>query len=176
MPGTRGAPPASNATHPRSAVRRRIALLLLTVLFGGQGCYSYHLAEIPSLRVGEQIRVALPADEYQRLVPGAEASGPRRLEGTFSGLTADSLVLSVWIGQDHPGTRLANARQDVFIPREDLAQVENRRFSGKRTALLVGGMVAAMAVLFNSVGFVDIFGSGGSTNIPQGPSPAPVFR
>jgi len=126
--------------------------------------------------VGEQVRVALPADEYRQLVPGAEASGPRRLEGRFSGLTADSLVLSVWIGQDYPGTRLANARQDVFIAREDLAQVENRRFSGKRTALLVGGMVAAMAVLFNSVGFVDIFGSGGGTTQPPGPSPAPVLR
>lgn len=168
-------PEAAAPTHP--ATRRRIAILLLAVLIGGQACYTYHPTPLPSLAVGEQIRVALGEDEVARLLPEAKASGPRRLEGRFSGFTADSLVMSVWTGQGHAGTPLAASHQDVFIPREHVALVETRAFSGKRTALLVTGIVAAAVVLFNSVGFVDIFGSGDAgTPPPPGPSPAPVFR
>lgn len=178
MPTTRPSVPGAvpTTTRPRAG-RRRIALVLLAVFLAGQGCYNYHLTDLPSLTIGDQIRVALGEDDYARLVPGAEGSGGRRLEGRFSGLSADSVVLSVWIGQGQTGTPLASARQDVFIPREDVARVESRRFSTRSTVFLVGGIVAAMAVLFNSVGFVDIFGGGDAgTPPPPGPSPAVIGR
>lgn len=154
----RSALPSPPPPARTGSARRGLGLLLLSIFLVGQGCYSYHVVELQGLTPGDRIRV--------------ELDHPPPVEGTFSSLTADSLVVSVWIGQGQTGTPLARAHEDIFIPRGAVESVAGRRLSHGRTALFAGGIVAAFALLFTSIG-IDVFGSGGSTS-PPSPSPAIV--
>jgi hypothetical protein len=144
------------------------------VLALGQGCYGYRATELPSLVPGEEVRVELNEAEYRRVAPGAALVGANRLEGRFAGLTEDSLLLSVWIGEAYRGTPFESAYQDVPIPRSDVARVENRQLSRTRTALVSVGVAALIAVLIDSVGLVEIFGGGRGGDLPGPPEPDPL--
>jgi len=155
--------------HPRW----RRALLLLAVLATGQGCYSYHAAELPSLVPPEEIRVELEQAEFRRVAPGASMVGPPRVEGRFSRLAQDSLVVSVWIGDAYRGTPFESTYQDISIPLAEILRVENRKLSRSRTALVAAGAVTLIAVLIDGIGFVDIFGGGGDDGPPVPPEGDP---
>jgi hypothetical protein len=153
-------------SHPRQVV-----LSLLLVLAAGQGCYRYHAVQLPGLETGEDVRIELRQAEYRRIAPGSAFGGPGRMKGRFGGVRQDSLVLSVWIGEGYQGTPFASAFQDLVIPLADVVAVENRQLSKGRTGVVAAGVVALAAVLIDSVGLVEIFGSGGGEGPPQPPEP-----
>ena len=165
-------PPAARS----GATRRHVALLLLSVLLGGQGCYSYHVVELQGVTPGEEIRVQLGEAEYRRVAPGGGAAGPRRVEGRFASVTPDTLVMSVWIGKNFAGTPFASSYQDIQIPRGDIEVTENRQLSKGRTTLVGVGMAALIVVLIDSIGLVQVFGSGGDGGPPLPPAGTLIGR
>lgn len=162
---------AQAGTEPARRHRRVVAAALLPVLAVGQGCYSYHVTDLQSLTPDEEIRVSLDAAEYRRVAPGGSMAGPQRIEGRFAGLKEDSLIVAVWIGESYVGTPFASAYQDIMIPREEVVGVEHRQLSKGRTALVTAGSLALIAVLIDSVGLVQVFGSGGGDGPPDPPEP-----
>lgn len=155
----------------RSApARRRPVLALLTAVVAAQGCYSYRTTELPQLISGEQVRVELGNEGQRTLVPGtAFMIGRPRLEGRFSRLTEDSVIVSVWIGEAYAGTPFESSFQDVVLPRDEVARVEHRRLDKVRTGLVAVGAVAVIAYLIDSVGVFDIFPSRGPGTPPEPP-------
>ena len=155
--------------------RRAQWLYLLAILATGQGCFSYTVTEIPRIRPQEEIRLELEDRGYRRIAPGANRNDRPRLEGRLARVDSDSLTVSVWIGEAYLGTPFQSAYQDIVIPLHDVRAVETRRLSRKRTALTTVGTVALIALLIDSIGFLDIFGDGGVGEQPPDP-PTQGFR
>ncbi len=151
-----------------------MALLLLSVR-GGQGCYGDHVVDLQGVTPGEEIRIQLDRQD-RRVAPGGAAAGPRRLEGRFGSVTADTLVMSVWIGKNFAGTPFASSYQDIQIPLGDIEVTENRQLSKGRTALVGVGMAALITVLIDSIGLVQVFGSGGDGDPPLPPAGTLIGR
>lgn len=149
--------------------RRRRGIVLFTALAAGQGCYTYHPAELGSLVPPEEIRVELDEAEYRKVAPGGSMVGPPRVEGKFARVAGDSLVMSVWIGDAYRGTPFESSYQDVSIPLGEVVRTESRRLSRGRTALASAGAVAIIAVLIDSIGLVDIFRGWGDDDLPTPP-------
>jgi hypothetical protein len=145
---------------------RRAALAALPVLFASQGCYSYHVTQLPALTPGEQVRLEL-GNQGQGTLP--ENLGRRRFEGRLARLTQDSVIVSIWIGEAYAGTPFESTYQDLVLPRVAVARVENRQIDKVRTALLGVGTVAVIAYLIRSVGAFDIFAGRGSEDPPTPP-------
>ena len=141
------------------------------------GCSSYRPIELTSVAPGEEIRVVVrderPADRYRR--PGADAlfkasAVPTfEIEGDLVRLTSDSLTLSIWIGRDYLGTPFETVREEVALPRSEVVRVERRTFSRGRTALLVAGVTAAIVVLIDRIGTVEVSGGSGDDGPPRPP-------
>lgn len=156
--------------------RRRAVVALLPVLMAAPGCYSYRATELPQLTPGEQVRVELGAEGQRTTVPGtAFMLGRPRLEGRFSRLTEDSVIVAVWIGEAYAGTPFEASFQDVMLPRAEVFRVEHRQLDRVRTGLVAAGAVAVIAYLIDSVGVFDIFPARGP-GTPQDPPETLISR
>ena len=58
-----------------------------------------------------------------------------------------------------------------MVPLDDVRRVEARRLSPRRTALVAGATVALIVVLIDSIGLVNVLGSGGGEFVPDPPDP-----
>ena len=151
------------------AVRPVAPAGLLLLLAVTQGCYGYHTTELPRLTPGEEVRLEL-ADRERTRIPGTSAMiGQRRFEGRFARLTEDSVIVSVWIGQAYAGTPFEATYQDVVLPRDEVARVENRQLDKIRTGLMAAGAVAVIAYLIDTIGVFEIFPGGGGEAPPAPP-------
>jgi hypothetical protein len=86
-------------------------------------------------------RVALAA------VPEDFPTGGSFLTGRIVGFAADSVVLRVPVTRGASGFGTAELRQDLYIPRSGIMDVERREVSGVRTGLAVAGAAGAGAAL-----------------------------
>ncbi|HEX7051775.1 MAG TPA: hypothetical protein VF188_16335 [Longimicrobiales bacterium] len=143
----------------RRAHRRGVAFIAIAAA-AGPACYSYHPAELAHVQPGEQVRVVLEDAGYRRIAPAAAADAEPRLEGRFQGATADSLALSIWIGQAYRGTPFQTAHQTVQLPRDEVIRIERREISTLRTALTAAGVVGVLAYLIANI-----------TSSPEAPIP-----
>jgi hypothetical protein len=134
------------------------------------GCYRYAPAEPAGIVPEAEIRVTLNDQGYRTILPGSAEVGRRTVEGRLVELTADTLAISVWIGEAYRGTPFETTYQRVPIPRADVVLVENRRLSKPRTALLAAGVMAVIVTLIDQLDVVRIFGDGDPTP-PDPPSP-----
>lgn len=179
MPRTKSHEPAPPRVRRRflSRMRRHAAsIVFLLVLPFSQGCYSYHTTSLPQVQPEEEIRITLEEQGYRRVAPGAGLNSAPRVEGRFGGMTGDSLTLRVWIGEAYAGTPFYSTYQNVMLPLNEVQRVEHRRLSKGRTAAVAAGVLVGIGALIESVGWIDVFGSGDENGPPDPPEPVLSFR
>ena len=122
----------------------RLALPFVLAL---PGCYAYHTIPAASAAPGQTVRVTLSAEEALRQQETV-GSLRQRVEGEVVEKGADgSLGLTVPRPPSSPSQR-TGLNTFVALPPSSIVQVEAKRFSVGRTALLAGaGAAAAVAVL-----------------------------
>jgi hypothetical protein len=123
------------------------------------GCFAYRAAEPAAVQPGQTIRVTLTPSGTQEVT---QQVGPRveSLDGRVIAARDSALAVSV--------TQLTRARageefwpgDSVIVPVRGVSTVEVRRLDRKRSALAVGGTLAAIFVLRRVVREAGLFGGG----------------
>ncbi|OLC07623.1 MAG: hypothetical protein AUH42_03250 [Gemmatimonadetes bacterium 13_1_40CM_70_11] len=147
-------------------MRLRLAALALPLVWG---CYSYTSlgSDAPPARADVIARLAAPTDIPLEDVTVHEVT---LLDGHVIAADGDSLVLALTRFTATSGVTYAGFGARVAIPRVRVADLQLRRVSAARTALLIGGGAAALVGIVASVG--PLFG-GGDHPPPGGPPPLP---
>jgi hypothetical protein len=122
-------------------------------------CFAYRAAEPGAVEPGQTVRVTLTPSGTQELT---QQVGPRveSLDGRVIATRDSTLAVSV--------TQLTRARageefwpgDSVMVPVRGVSGVEVRRLDRKRSALAVGGTLAAIFVLRRVVREAGLFGGG----------------
>jgi hypothetical protein len=148
--------------------------IVLLVAFGllPTGCFVYQQTDPSAVKPNQPIRVVVTNDEGLRLAREFGYGAPV-LEGAFASLSRDSLQVAVWVGKEFRATDFANARQTIPVVRQDILNVQLKRFSPKRTVLFAAGVAAVATIVLNRVGVIDLPWDEGSTSTPP---PEPDFR
>ena len=165
-----GFEPARNARKTQLLVRR-FGLLILASINGG--CFTYRPHSTELVRPNEEIRVIVTDEAALRINQQFGVSPP--FEGRLSPLGSDSFGLAVWVGRGFSGSDFATVRQTVPVLRSDILEVHRRRLSIKRTAYFTAGVVAALTVLIDRLGVIDLPWPGDSES-PVPPEPEPFRR
>jgi hypothetical protein len=82
------------------------------------------------------------------------------IEAQLIRYSSDSLFLSVSVVSDVRGVQTSWAREQLSIARDDVARVEERKLSRRRSVALGGGILLG-ALLIRAVGAAGGFGGGG---------------
>jgi hypothetical protein len=127
----------------RGLARFGIALPLLVVL---GGCFRYSSTPLASAPTNEDVRVHLSRVALAR-VPEEFPRGESYLTGRIVGVASDSVVLRVPVSRATGGFGQPNLRQDVYIPRGEIVDVERRHVNAFRTGLTVAAATAAGTAL-----------------------------
>ena len=123
------------------------------------GCFAYRAAEPARVQPGEGVRVVLNAEGSQELT---RQVGPRvtRLEGRVIGAPDSALALAVRQLMRTPASEEFWNGDSVFVPVRAVDAVSVRRLDRRRSALAVGGTLAAVYVLRRVIQEAGVFGSG----------------
>jgi hypothetical protein len=127
------------------------------------GCYTYAVVPVEQVPVGSSVRARISDAESRRLerLLGGGIGGSIRGELLVQG--SDSLLLGVRRNIGTSGHSSLHADQRVFLPRDQVFELEVRRLSKWRTASLVAaGAVAAYVLAATDLGGLASGGSGGS--------------
>jgi hypothetical protein len=145
------------------AVRALGALLLCSF---NAACYQYVAIDPGSVQPNEEVRVRITEPAATRLVKefGAYTG---LLEGQLALEGADSVSVVVAIGRAYQGMALENARQTLFLGRNEVVEVRRRQLSKGRTALATAGILAGFATLVAAVRQI------GDDNVTDEPPPPP---
>jgi hypothetical protein len=139
---------------------RRATAIAVAVLHVCTACYAYTPVKTPpapgaqvALEVTDEGRVAL----NEKIGPGVV-----RLEGTLAGVEGTELLVDAQAVKQVRGyiNDLGGVR--IRLPQQYVTRIDERRFSRKKTFLVVGGIVGAVAVFFVTKGF------GGKGTPPEG--------
>jgi hypothetical protein len=121
-----------------------LAVQLLT------GCYTYAPVDV-SLGVPTQREVAVDITDRGRFeLGGAIGQSPARIEGRLLAASDTTLTLAVSNVQALGGATTPWAGEPVTVRRTGVAGVRQRKLSASRTALLVGAIAGAVALVFTA--------------------------
>ena len=143
---------------------RRIAFLV--PLLGG--CYVYQPVTTASPPTGRPVRLTLTdagtANLASELGPSVEAVGGKLIDNT-----ADAYVVALSESRKRNGSEIDWRGEQVSISKSLVASIQQRQFSRARTAVVAGGVIAALLVARQALwGPGGVFGGG-----PPGPGPGP---
>jgi hypothetical protein len=146
-------------------MRHRHIVVFLPLL---AGCYVYQPVGMGSPPTGRPVRLTLTdagtASLASELGPSVQAVG-----GKLIGNTADAYVVALSDSRKRNGTEIDWRGEQVSISKSLVATIQQRQFSRGRTALVAGGVVAALLVARQTLwGPGGVFGGGG-----PGPGPGP---
>jgi hypothetical protein len=133
-------------------MRLRAALVLLSFLFSA--CYSYVPVETVPQRRGTGVRVGLTVPQDIRLIE-VTANDIATVDGELVAVDSSIVVLSAMRVESLTGYESLAGGATVRIPREHIAELQEKRFSVLRSAGLVG-----LALLFTA-GLGEVLGAGG---------------
>lgn len=125
-------------------IRRSLALLAALLL---SGCYQYFPIAPEAIPLDQELRVFLSRRALSELPEGIPTTA-NYVGGRLVRATADSLLLQVPVSRtvDAPGAR--DLRQNVYVPKLDVVDVQRRDLSRPRTTLaLLGGLGFAFIVV-----------------------------
>lgn len=128
------------------------------------GCYTYTpLTSTPA----PSTELAVDLTDRGR-VYAAPDIGPAvtRVEGSLIDVTDTGYVLAVRSVMARSGGRTRWSGERVALPRDYVARTFERRFSRRRTTLVVGGVLAAVGAFFLSKDLLGI-GGGSSSSEPS---------
>ena len=118
--------------------RRALSLLCAAALLSG--CFTYVPTQIGTVPVGERVQIHLTPQAQVEL-----SQCGRRVEEVVRGTLAERqggrLLLRVPIAAQQDGFFQSAIEQDLPVAEADVVGIDLRRFSGARTALLVGGTI-----------------------------------
>lgn len=114
------------------------------------GCFSFVSIDPRSAAPNEDVRVVLHENAAARIASEYGAGGSR-LMGRLTVVGTDSMLIAAWVGGEHAGTQFATARQTITLGRADVAEVQRRRLSGRKTALAAAALTGVAAVLLSRV-------------------------
>jgi hypothetical protein len=176
-PGKWGLVTATSLERKKIVGRPRLSgvpvIALLICLPVMTGCFSYKPATTELINPNEEIRVIVTDDAALRLNERFGVVLP--LEGQLSPLGSDSFGLAVWVGRGFGGSDFATVRQTVPLVRADIVQVQRRQLSVKRTTYFTLGVVAALTILVDRLGVIDLPWED-RTDPPTPPEPDPFRR
>lgn len=133
------------------------AALLLT-----PGCHTYAPSETGVTPVGEYVRLAVTREGGLELarVTGRDEVRPI-VEGQLIGRESEALLIRVPERSRFNDPSAVELGQVVRVPIGEVLSIDQREFSRGRTALIIGGGMAAVFVAFRFSG-----GEGGTTGLP----------
>jgi len=152
------------------------ALALSTLL--STGCFRYVPVTLETAPQGQDVRVLVTrqgAAELREIidVPGEVPS----LTGRLEALEGRDVLLRVPVGQRQAGFHTVSLDQTIRVPAGEILLIERREFDRGRTALLVGGAVAASTFIIVSI--MQAFGGDtsdpGDPGAPESRIPLPFF-
>jgi hypothetical protein len=118
--------------------RRALSILCAAALLSG--CFTYVPTQLGTVPVGEQVQIHLtPQAQVELSQRGRRVEGAVR--GTLAERQAGRLLLRVPIAAQQDGFFQSAIEQDLPVAEADVLGIDLRRFSGPRTALLVGGAI-----------------------------------
>ena len=134
-------------------------------LFSFGACYVYVPVESAAPEPGSEIRAHLsPTQDFD--VGTVTVRDVARVDGIVYGVAGDSVaVWSSWLYSTY-GTRFDSRRAVYYLPREQMATLEQRRLHPLRSAVAVGIGVGIMTSLLN---FATDGGAGRGTGGGPGP-------
>jgi hypothetical protein len=161
------------ARSPRKTLLfiRRAGLLFLASL--SSACFTYRPHSTDQVKPNDEIRLIVTDAAALRLTQQFGVSPP--FEGRLSPLGSDSFGLAVWVGRGFSGSDFATVRQTVPVFRSDILEVQRRQLSIKRSAYFTVGVIAAVTILVDRLGVIDLPWPGES-EAPTPPEPDPFRR
>ncbi len=133
------------------------------------GCYTYSRVESAGVAPGQDVVVELN-DQARVDLAGAVGQSPFRLEGRLTDRTDSTVVLSLRSVETLRGERVTWTGETVTVRRTGVTGMQQRRFSGGRTALMTIAAVAAATALVLGVSLAAGGGSSGGVG-RDGPPP-----
>lgn len=142
--------------NPPSAVR---TALVLTTLLGA--CHRYEPVTAATVDRGSSVAVSL-TDYGTANLGRLLGMGVETIEGNLVTVADSAYTLAVQLVRQRNGIETLWRGEQVAIPREDVAEIRQRRFSRSKSAL------ATVALLAAAYGAVEAFIGTGSGSPPSG--------
>jgi hypothetical protein len=155
-------PAVSSVLAPHS-----FALILIAIL--AAGCHRYEPVTAASVARGADVSVSL-TDFGTANLGRLLGMGVGTVEGQLQSLTDSALTIAVQLVRQRDGIETFWKGEQVTIPRSDVAEIRQRRFSKGKSA------AATVAVIVAAVGAVEAFIGTGSGGQPPGGGGGPGPR
>jgi hypothetical protein len=140
---------------------RLLTTVLLTTLLAG--CHRYEPVTAATVARGSTVAVSL-TDYGTANLGRLLGMGVETVEGSLLTVSDSAYMLGVRVVRQRDGIETFWRGEPVTIPRADVAEIRQRRFSRRKSAL------ATVAVIAAAVGAVDAFiGTGSGAPSPGGP-------
>jgi len=137
--------------------RRVVALLCAVALLSG--CFTYVPTQIAAVPVGEQVEIYLsPRAQVELSQRGGRVEEVVR--GTLAERRDNQLLLRVPIAAEQEGFFRSDIERELPVAEADVLGIGLRRFSGTKTALLVGGSIGGGALIVLTIIATSRKGSG----------------
>jgi hypothetical protein len=144
--------------NPQSAIVAALATTLLAL-----GCHRYEPVTAAAVARGSSVAVSL-TDQGTANLGRLLGMGVGTVEGNLVTVSDTAYTLAVQLVRQRNGIETFWKGEHVAIPRLDVAEIRQRRFSRSKSAL------ATVAVIAAAVGAVEAFiGTGSGSQPPGGP-------
>lgn len=147
----------------QSAIRNPQFVLLLAVLIVAGGCHRYEPVTAATVANGSSVAVSL-TDYGTANLGRLLGMGVGMVEGNLVSVSDSAYTLAVQVVRQRNGVETFWRGEQVAIPRTDVAEIRQRRFSRSKSAL------ATVALLAAAYGAVEAFIGTGSGSAPPGGS------
>ena len=144
--------------NPRSAIR--LALILTSLL---AACHRYEPVTAATVAQGSSVAVSL-TDFGTANLGRLLGMGVGTVEGNLVSVSDSAYTLAVQVVRQRNGIETFWRGEQVAIPRTDVAEIRQRRFSRSKSAL------ATVAVVAAALGAIEAFIGTGSGSAPPGGS------
>jgi hypothetical protein len=159
------------SAHAALRIRRRraVAGLMMSVVAANSACYAYVPAQTTA-QPGEHVGL-LVTDEGRVALRDQMGAGVDRIEGILLDTSGEEYLLQVAKVRNVGGTTSHWTGEHIRIRPSNIARVETRKVSGRKTALTVGGIVVGAALLF-ATNSLSVFGFENEREPRRPPDPA----
>jgi hypothetical protein len=122
-------------------LKQAVALVLAA---GASGCYRYVPSQLGTVPPGQQVRVYVTQEALAKLtdLPATESTS---LSGVLIRTEAQNVVVRLPVARRQSGFSMEVLGQDVFIPRDQILQIERRELNKPMTVVATVGASAALA-------------------------------
>lgn len=155
-----------------SAWRRFVGGLSAAALLLQMGCYTFKPLQTGMPATGTRVAVSIN-DRGRFALADRLGSAVDKIDGLLVSADSMNVTFDVYRTIDLRGTSAAWTGERIQVPKDAITGYQERQFSKRRTALLVGTVVGVIAVIALTTNF-DLFG--GFTHDPSSGGPSGETR